>query len=843
MVLFKSNKVICIFYFFLLVFYALFLTYFYYKYVPLITDYQVALVPIILATFILTLVKIEWGILIFVSLFPLINILPYFFRIFEHIPHAPASLVLFLFFFFAWLIRRPFSSNDRKQSFHPLYPILIIFAILIISSGLITFFRYGNFSPFLSHGWPELIVNADGVRAGGARMSVVFSSLNLISGLMFSLILFPYLKKKQYRLKTLTVLLASFFISLIYGLFQFFSGTTLARPHLWIVLKQYQATYKDPNAFAFYLSAFLPLILAVSIIQKKWRLLASGLFCLSLICLAASGTRSALLASVVGIIFVSIFSLQHLKISRPQKVVSIISVILVIGVAISFLILFFPSALAWRLNRSWLYFKTGLFNELFSGKITLWRVSLAMFRDFPISGVGIGAYIVELPNYLIKCRLGPVPSDSAENAFFQILAELGILGVILVSILSIKFLKEVKRNWRLLAEQEDRILLIGFTGNLLACLVNLMFHSYIGSFEVKYLFWFVVTWILACSFKTSEATDFASRQSSSKLHFFLPDKSKTLKSGAAILLVLFAASHLFSSLTSLSIPRRTKEFGWKQDFGFYGWEKDWRGFNFRWAKKEAGLTVENLGSKVILPLLASHPDIEKNPVKVKVYLGDDWFRKKWELYSLELKNKEWQFIEIPLEDLKMSSTRVSSNFKNFSSQKFFEQSQPQRINLLLETNRDWNPGLVLKIHDPRSIACAVGQIWYRYPPLKSEEKISVLKTIQASEWTGPQKNQLVSNGSAELTFFVEEDEQERGYLRFQVRGQKAAGLGPLLKAYLDDELKALTLLENEEWAYIYLPEALTPGYHRLKIEFLNDYYSPSLAQDRNLFLGKVEIFR
>jgi len=246
---------------------------------------------------------------------------------------------------------------------------------------------------------------------------------------------------------------------------------------------------------------------------------------------------------------------------------------------------------------------------------------------------------------------------------------------------------------------------------------------------------------------------------------------------------------------------------------------------------------------VILPLLASHPDIEKNPVKVKVYLGDDWFRKKWELYSLELKNKEWQFIEIPLEDLKMSSTRVSSNFKNFSSQKFFEQSQPQRINLLLETNRDWNPGLVLKIHDPRSIACAVGQIWYRYPPLKSEEKISVLKTIQASEWTGPQKNQRVSNGSAELTFFVEEDEQERGYLRFQVRGQKAAGLGPLLKAYLDDELKALTLLENEEWAYIYLPEALTPGYHRLKIEFLNDYYSPSLARDRNLFLGKVEIFR
>jgi O-antigen ligase len=827
-------------YFFLLIIYIFFLTYFYYVYVPLIPAYQFALAPLIFIVFALTLVRIEWGLLAFIFLFPLINILPYLFNIFEHIPHAPASLVIFLFFFLGWLLRRCLVSSEGMALFHPLNPILTLYLLLILLSSLITFLRYGNFSPFLTGGWPELVVNADGVRAGGARMSVVFSGLNLISGLIFSIILFPYLKEKKFKLKALKILLASFFISLVYGLFQFFSESTMARPYLWIALKQYQSTYKDPNAFAFYLSAFLPLILAMFIAPKKRRWLSVVLFSLSFICLAASGTRIALLSSFVGFIFVLTFSLKFSSIPRWQKMVLMVSLLLVIGAAISVLVLFFPSALAWRLNRSWFYLRTGFLNELFSGKITLWRVALAMFRDFPISGVGIGAYIVELPNYLIKSKLAPVPSDSAENAFFQILAELGILGVIIVLILSFKFLNEAKRNWRLLDEQEDRILLVGFTGSLLACLINFMFHSYIGSFETKYLFWFIATWILACSLKSPEKADFSSKQPISKFLFYFPDKPRALKLGAMVILILFASSHFFNSLTSLSIPRRTKEFGWKQDFGFYNWEKDWRGFNFRWAKKKAGLTIEQLGPKSILPLLASHPDIEKNPVKVKIYLADDWFRKKRELYSLELKTKEWQLIEIPLVDLKDLNESISSDPKFISPVKFFKKGESQGINLLLETNRDWNPGRVLKIPDPRNIACAVGQIWYKYPPLKSEDSIVILKTIAASEWMGSQKNQLASNGSAELTFFIEE---ERSYLRLQVRGQKAAGLGPLLELYLDNQLKARTILDNEEWTYLYLHKALNPGFHRLKIEFLNDYYAPSLELDRNLFLGSVEIIR
>ena len=75
---------------------------FYLKYVPLIKTFQLILMPILLAVFILATVNVQWGILFFIFSFPLINSLPYFFGIFENIPHAPTALVLFLFFFLGW---------------------------------------------------------------------------------------------------------------------------------------------------------------------------------------------------------------------------------------------------------------------------------------------------------------------------------------------------------------------------------------------------------------------------------------------------------------------------------------------------------------------------------------------------------------------------------------------------------------------------------------------------------------------------------------------------------------------------------------------------------------------
>lgn len=834
--------------------YILFLIHFYYTYVPLISSFQSALAPCLFITLILTLAKIEWGLLAFIFLFPLINFLPYIFHIYEEIPHAPTSLVLFLFFLLGWTIRKVFSQAKGFFASHPLHPILTLYLIFILISGLITFLRYSNFSPLLTTGFPELVVNIDGVRAGGARMSVLFSSLNLASGLLFSVLLWPYLQEKDFRKKATLTIGISFLISLIFGLFQLITSSPWARLPRWLFLKQIQSTYKDPNSFAFFLAAFGPLLLAAFVARKKWRLPSGLLLVFAFLCLQASGTRSAFLALFAGIIFFLIVSVKALNLTIRKKYILALTIFIILLGFFTSLFLFSSLTLSKRLYESLTNLRTGLINELFSNKTILWKTALSMFWDYPLTGVGVGSYIVELPNYLREKKLGMIAVDSAENVIFQVIAELGLVGLILIALLFIKYLKEAKKRWSLITDQRKKIMAAGLAGSLIACVVNFLFHSYIGSFEAKFLVWFLATFFLA-----AQLEPISNKQAERDLeNVRRRRKLRLTHAGAAVIFILFAGLHSFNSVRSLSIPQRTAKFGWPQDFGFYGWEKDGQGSNFRWAKTKAGLSLPNLGPEIVFRLHASHPDIEKNPLQIEISLANRWFKKKKKICSLEIRDKTWHQVVIPLweelakegrKDLAKTGDLGQSRKNDFKSRADFHGGIPSKlrtpserptVNLIFETSRAWNPEKVLRIPDPRNLAIALAEIWFRYPPLFSPENYEVIKSLPSSQWTGPQGAILAGNGSAEIAFSLEEEDC---LLRLKARGEKAYDLGPLMNIYLDGKLVAKTLLETEEEELIYLPFPLQAGQHTLRVEFINDFYLPSLGQDRNLFLGNVEVIR
>lgn len=173
--LFRNSRIRAFFLFFAVVYLVIFY-FFYLRYVPLVTPFQIILIPILFILFVLTMTNIQWGILFFIFAFPLINNLPYFFGIYGHIPHAPTALVLFLAFFAGWLVHSVFSKSEISFE-HPIFKPLILLSLLIFVSGIITFLRYSNFYPFLSDYVYELITNTNGVTAGGAIMSSVFFSL------------------------------------------------------------------------------------------------------------------------------------------------------------------------------------------------------------------------------------------------------------------------------------------------------------------------------------------------------------------------------------------------------------------------------------------------------------------------------------------------------------------------------------------------------------------------------------------------------------------------------------------------------------------------------------------
>ncbi|GAH27221.1 unnamed protein product, partial [marine sediment metagenome] len=61
-----------------------------------------------------------------------------------------------------------------------------------------------------------------------------------------------------------------------------------------------------------------------------------------------------------------------------------------------------------------------------------WGQAVEMFKDYPLTGVGQGSYILQLPNYLIINQTGFSQVDYSGNYYLQVLSELGFPGLLLI---------------------------------------------------------------------------------------------------------------------------------------------------------------------------------------------------------------------------------------------------------------------------------------------------------------------------------------------------------------------------------------------------------------------------
>jgi len=789
-----------------------------------------ALIPFLFIIIALTAFKIEWGILFFAFSFPLINNLPYFFGIYGHIPHAPTALVLFLAFFGGWLINNLFSDSEVAFS-HPVFKPLFLLSLILITSGIITFFRYANFFPFASSNIYELTVNVNGVTAGGALMSDVFSFLNYFTGFCLFFILINHIKTRNFIKKVLIVLSVSALISLSFSLVQKYISISLGNMPFWVSLRQINSTFKDPNAFGVILPAFFPVLLGMAFaFRKGLRLFPIGLIILSLFVFPSIGSRSGLLGLGVSVLSFLLLFLITSRMKLKKKIIVTASFILVFVLLSGAFLIGSKQAslhkrLGWSISNIRNISNHASLSRLFTGRLEFWKAASCMVKDYPLTGVGVGAYIVELPNYSKLMGMGFRHTDSAENYFIQAGAELGLIGLFLVIWLFYEVIKQMRRSWKeSLADNvgdnlglgnnlsdnigknggKDKYILIGIISGIICIFTNFLFHSYIGSYEVKYFFWLLVALVFAYSMKKEK----------SEVRRRLNPK---LKIAAIILVLIFGAAHLWNSTHSLSINHKTEQFGWKKNFGFYEAEKDNRGFLFKWAKKSAGITVDNLGPSLIIPIIASHPDIKKYPVKVKIYKADNYFRKKNLIKEISLTRNDWIDTELSIPEL-----------------------SEKKIHLVFETSRAWQP-LKLGVPDPRWLAIGLGEEWYKYPSELASDKVKSIQKIPSKNWEdseGKANNNLYSNGIRYIKF---NNDDENTILRLWVRGRKAFNVGPYIIIRLDNQIIGKTQLVEEEWRSLIFSPEISPGAHVLSVEFINDFYVPKLGEDRNVFLGDLEI--
>jgi len=259
-------------------------------------------------------------------------------------------------------------------------------------------------------------------------------TLRLISMMLTLYLVLPYLQDERdlTRLQTVLIITGSVLGMIAIGEYltgKFFFNATAAV----VINRRANATFADPNILARFL--VVTFLFAINELERQdsWRKRLLPLLAILLqgAGLGITGSRGGLLAlGVAAICFVILI---------PKRKITI-SAMLLMGVAIIIAALANP-VIMYRLES----LSKGLLSASGETREYLWRVSVAMVRDHPLLGVGVGSFgaaFTTLYSYFNPYSTFYV--SLSHTAALTILAETGFIGF---SVFYFLFAKTLQRGW------------------------------------------------------------------------------------------------------------------------------------------------------------------------------------------------------------------------------------------------------------------------------------------------------------------------------------------------------------------------------------------------------------
>ena len=201
------------------------------------------------------------------------------------------------------------------------------------------------------------------------------------------------------------------------------------------------ALYGDQNDFALIMNIVLPIALFLGIEEKKkakklFYFISFGIFLTSII---LSNSRGGFLALIIVLFF------AWLKLPRSKLKATFIMVVIALG-----MVLLAPKSFWLEMST----LKLGTQESTASNRIIYWKIAVRQFLDHPIIGVGVINYGVWLPDYASSQEIvsggSRIPGhvrtwgEVCHSIYFTLLAELGIVGIILFSLMVCQFYKEIR---------------------------------------------------------------------------------------------------------------------------------------------------------------------------------------------------------------------------------------------------------------------------------------------------------------------------------------------------------------------------------------------------------------
>ena len=513
------------------------------------------------------------------------------------------------------------------------FPLLLLFMIGL-SSAFWTISRYGGlFHGYVTPFFYDRAVNTDGVLASTAVRVTLFQCLLFLT--------FPALfwsvtsilgniraEEKARTLKNLwkTVMVGLWPVIILAflqhrGLFSPGAFTSQA----WLKEGRVSGGMSDPNALGLFCALSLPLTLWFCWKGRLLERLFFGATALAaFVVMTYSGSRSSLLFIFLSVFIFLFFALNKYRkghnFTKKQYLAACGAFLLLLALLATLPTIKLDTnsknPVVRRIARQIRRHGAEKGVTMVDRRDLQWKQALRIWKEYPLEGVGVGAFPLEVVNYNREAG-DETPMDNPWNQYLTWGVELGVVGVAVwfwfIALLVYKGLKREKDPFFAL-----------LISALLAFMVISFFGTHLNAPEVA-----VITAVLSSFF----ASGFCDPESG-------PLRARHLLF-ALLFLIFFNAVYAFAVFGKLGTEERRARFDLSGDFGLFRRER-WLGnaFYYRWTAPKGGILVEVPEGKRIIKLRLAAVREEKVSVSF-------WYAGEL-LDTITLDDPQWREVELDL---------------------------------------------------------------------------------------------------------------------------------------------------------------------------------------------------
>lgn len=379
-------------------------------------------------------------------------------------------------------------------------------------------------------------------------------------------------------------------VALPIALYQGWVDVGFLSSSVWPSLRRAAGTSRDANVFGMLAALWGPALIALAVGRsRRARLVGAVMYLASLAAVWATGSRTALLAAALGLFLVLIVLVTSGTIRRRTALAAAAAI--VAGLAI----LHGTAPTASPLSRIAAMFPSQSWQAVGAVSRALWErdeygwIATRMIREYPVAGVGTGAFHTLVSDYSIEAGTY-APPDNAQNWYRHQLAETGLAGSV-GWIAWLAILLSGAPRWRSPVQRLTAAALAGFA---VASLLGMAGQN----FQVALTAMTFVAWL--------HAVPGSQEPAGARAH----GKTRAI---AFVALLMFLAGATRSATGDLRPAFRAVRFDFDYMYGFY-FDPD-----VTWTAAH-GVTVPRSPKPWMkLTYWVSHPDSDEQPVDVEVW--------------------------------------------------------------------------------------------------------------------------------------------------------------------------------------------------------------------------------